>query len=59
MCSLTVSATLTIAIVEAIKLICHEKIQLNLAVYAVEQVELVSPFQPREPVKVDLAIFGV
>ena len=28
-------------IVEVIKLICHEKIQLNLAVYAVEQVKLV------------------
>ena len=41
LCSLTVSATLTIAIVEAIKLICHEKIELNLAVYAVEQVKLV------------------
>ena len=47
------------AIVEAIKLICHEKIQLNLAVYAVEQVKLVWPFQPREPIKIDWAIFGV
>ena len=34
-------ATLTISIVEAIKLICHEKIQLNLAVWAVEPVKLV------------------
>ena len=47
------------AIVEAIKLISHEKIQLNLAVYAVEQVKLVWPFQPREPIKIDWAIFGV
>ena len=41
LCSLTVSATLTISKVEAIKLICHEKIQLNLAVHAVEQAKLV------------------
>ena len=41
LCSLTVSATLTISIVEAIKVICHEKMQLNLAVPAVEQVKLV------------------
>ena len=50
---------MTISIVETIKLICHEKIQLNLAVHAVEQVKLVWPFQGREPIKIDWAIFGV